>query len=152
YYELLGIPDQADKKQIKSAYYLMAPEFHPDKFFRKKLGSYKHKIEGIFNRITLAHDVLTSKQRRAEYDEYLEQTHRNRTMATLLEQTTRDIAAVAAAVDESAAAIVARSSVMPPSPGRYTADPRPPESIQSRRETLLRKLGSPNLRLAGGTS
>ena len=41
----------AEKKQIKSAYYALAPEFHPDKYFRKRLGSYKRKIEAIFNLI-----------------------------------------------------------------------------------------------------
>src|SRR4029079_14543218 len=63
HYEILGVAEQADKKQIKAAYYALAPAFHPDKYFRKRLGSYKTKIEAIFNRITLAHDVLTSKQR-----------------------------------------------------------------------------------------
>ena len=141
FYELLGVPDGADKKQVKSAYYVIAPEFHPDKFFRKRLGSYKQKIEGIFTRITLAHDVLTNKQRRAEYDEYLEQTHKNRTMAALLERTSRDIAVLAAAVDETAAAVATAppTPAAQPSPGRYV-DTRPPESLQSRRETLARKL------------
>src|SRR5262249_18404243 len=30
HYELLGVSPDADKKQLKSAYYLAAPEFHPD--------------------------------------------------------------------------------------------------------------------------
>lgn len=136
YYELLGIGDQSDKKQIKSAYYVIAPEVHPDRFFRKRLGSYKAKIEALFTRMTLAHDVLTNKQRRAEYDEYLAQTQKNRTMAALLEQTSRDIAAVESAVDESAAATASLDA----SPGRYV-DTRSAESVQSRRETLARKLG-----------
>lgn len=104
YYELIGVGEHDEKKQIKSAYYALAPEFHPDKYFRKRLGSYKAKIEAIFARLTIAHDVLTAKARRAEYDEYLEQLHRNRAMAALLEQTARDVAQVNAAVDESAAA------------------------------------------------
>lgn len=139
YYELLGVADDAEKKQVKSAYYLIAPEFHPDKFFRKRLGSYKHKIETLFTRITLAHDVLTNKQRRSEYDDYLEQTHKNRTMTALLERTNRDIAVLAAAVDESAAATATTPEAPSPSPGRYL-DTRPPETAQSRRETLARKL------------
>ena len=143
YYELLNIPEQADKKQIKSAYYLAAPEFHPDKFFRKNLGSYKSKIEAIFARLTLAHDVLTSKQRRAEYDEYLEQTHRNRTMSALIEEAPRIIASVSSAVDDSAALMVATTEGFSPTmPGRYASEPRAPESLQSRRDTLARKLGS----------
>jgi len=80
YYEVLGVGEQDDKKKIKAAYYALAPEFHPDRFFRKQIGPYKAKIEAIFARFTLAHDVLTTRQRREEYDEYLEQIHRNRSM------------------------------------------------------------------------
>jgi curved DNA-binding protein CbpA len=138
HYELLGVHELVDKKQIKSAYYVVAPEFHPDRFFRKNLGSYKHKIEAIFSRLTLAHDVLTHKQKRVEYDEYLEQTHKNRTMSALLEQTSRDIAAVESAVEEKAQAMVASSPSVPPSPGRYDAPQ--PEDVQARRETFARKL------------
>ena len=154
YYELLGVAEQADKKQIKSAYYALAPEFHPDKFFRKQLGSYKQKIEAVFARATLAHDVLTSKQRRAEYDEYLAQTSRNRTMAALLEQAPRDIASVVAAVEESAATVAAAhvdysqqrvipSVPSPAAPGRNASEPRPPAAALARRDTLARKLGRP---------
>ncbi|WP_235879660.1 J domain-containing protein [Polyangium aurulentum] len=100
HYELLGVLADADKKQIKAAYYALAPEYHPDKYFRKRLGTYKQKIEAIFTRLTLAHDVLTSKQRRAEYDAYLEQTRRNRTMAALLEHDPSDVSAVVAASEE----------------------------------------------------
>ncbi|MDI3283934.1 DnaJ domain-containing protein [Polyangium sp. 15x6] len=112
HYELLGVSIDADKKQIKSAYWVLAPEFHPDKYFRKKLGTYKQRIEAIFDRLTLAHDVLTSKQRRAEYDAYLEQTRRNRTMAALLEHDPMDIPAVVAAAED------VPGSGPPTSPGR----------------------------------
>lgn len=73
FYELLGVHQLVDKKQIKAAYYQLAPEYHPDKFFRRNLGSFRPKIEAIFAKLTLAHDTLSSKQRRQEYDEYLAQ-------------------------------------------------------------------------------
>ncbi|WP_437319872.1 DnaJ domain-containing protein [Sorangium sp. So ce385] len=127
HYALLGVADQADKKQIKSAYYQLAPEFHPDTYFRKQLGSYKQKIEAIFTRITLAHDTLTSKQRRAEYDAYLEQTHKNRAMAALIEQTPRDIATITTAVDASVRAAFADPRDLVGSPGRYSSERTPAE-------------------------
>ncbi|MGH7282393.1 MAG: J domain-containing protein [Polyangiaceae bacterium] len=71
HYELLGVPPDADKKRIKRAYYELAAHVHTDRFFRKNLGSYKAKMEAIFARVTLAHDVLTSKEKRPEYDSYL---------------------------------------------------------------------------------
>jgi tetratricopeptide (TPR) repeat protein len=160
YYQVLGVEAQAEKKRIKSAYYALAPEFHPDKFFRKNLGSYKAKIEAVFNRFTIAHDVLTAKDRRAEYDEYLVQTQKNRVMAAIIEQTPRDVARVQAAVDVAAGAPVTDHAS---SPGRYASEPAPlppaPEpsvvsarpvaepppvssedAAKSRRATLARKL------------
>lgn len=159
YYQVLDVEAQADKKRIKSAYYALAPEFHPDRFFRKNLGSYKAKIEAVFNRVTIAHDVLTAKDRRAEYDEYLAQTQKNRVMAAIIEQTPRDVARIQAAVDVAAATPVAGHAS---SPGRYASAPAPlspapeppaasarasvepapssDEAAKSRRETLARKL------------
>ncbi|GAC1352320.1 MAG: hypothetical protein NVSMB1_14030 [Polyangiales bacterium] len=79
YYTLLGIGRTAERKPIKSAYYALAATFHTDRYFGKNLGVFKQKMEHVFGRITLAHDTLTNKQRRAEYDEYL--TERDRTQA-----------------------------------------------------------------------
>jgi hypothetical protein len=78
HYELLGVERTAERKQIKSAYYELAPELHTDKYFGKRLGSYKAKIETIFSRITMAHDVLTHRDRRAEYDRQLEAQEKDR--------------------------------------------------------------------------
>jgi tetratricopeptide (TPR) repeat protein len=135
HYEMLELPSDADKKRVKSAYYSIAPEFHPDKYFRKRLGPYKPKIEAIFARFTLAHDVLTSKQRRAEYDTYLEQLRRNRTMAALLEHDPADVPAVVAAADEEAP---------PTARGKSTneADMSGPESARNRRVQAAKPLGS----------
>lgn len=134
HYEMLELPVDADKKRVKSAYYSIAPEFHPDKYFRKRLGPYKAKIEAIFARLTLAHDVLTSKQRRAEYDAYLEQLRRNRTMAALLEHDPADVPAVVAAADED--------PLNPPPTARGKStndnDGQGPESARSRRPQIMK--------------
>lgn len=145
HYELLELPPDADKKRVKSAYYSIAPEFHPDKYFRKRLGPYKAKIEAIFARLTLAHDVLTSKQRRAEYDSYLEQLRRNRTMAALLEHDPADVPAVVAAADDE-----------PPPTARGRAlidklvdvDNAGPESARNRRPSVTKPV-SVTVRRAG---
>lgn len=71
YYALLGVPRNADKRAIKRAYYELAPSFHPDRYFRKDLGSFKAKMEAIFGRLTLAHDTLTRPEERAAYDAQL---------------------------------------------------------------------------------
>ncbi|HSQ66079.1 MAG TPA: DnaJ domain-containing protein [Polyangiaceae bacterium] len=71
HYELLGVDRAADKKAIKRAYYERAGLYHPDRFFRKRLGSFKPKMEAVFSRVTEAHDTLVDKDKRAEYDVYL---------------------------------------------------------------------------------
>ena len=70
-YGVLGVERTADKKTIKRAYYELASIHHPDRFFRKRLGSFKQKMEAVFSRVTEAHDTLTDKTKRAEYDTYL---------------------------------------------------------------------------------
>jgi curved DNA-binding protein CbpA/Tfp pilus assembly protein PilF len=72
HYDLLGVSATAEKKQIKASYFQLAQEFHPDRYFRKRVGNFKTKLEVLFKRITDAHDVLTRKATRAEYDATLE--------------------------------------------------------------------------------
>jgi curved DNA-binding protein CbpA len=71
HYALLGVPRSADKKAIKRAYFEMATIYHPDRFFRKNVGTFKPMMEAIFAAMTQAQDVLGSKAGRAEYDAYL---------------------------------------------------------------------------------
>jgi curved DNA-binding protein CbpA len=78
HYEVLGVDRASDRKAIKRAYYDLAAKYHPDRYFRKNLGSYKVRLEAIFNRVTLAHDTLSDRERRAEYDGYLEERRRAR--------------------------------------------------------------------------
>lgn len=67
-YDLLGVAHDADKKEIKRAYNALVLDFHPDRFFRKRLGSFKPKMEAIVARMTEAVEILSSPERRAEYD------------------------------------------------------------------------------------
>ncbi len=83
HYELLGVPPDADKRSIKKAYYSLAPEVHPDRFYGKELGSFKPKMEAIFGRITIAHDTLVRTERRQTYDELLAGLHGERRGAPL---------------------------------------------------------------------
>jgi curved DNA-binding protein CbpA len=143
HYALLHVERTADRKVVKRAYYDLAAKFHPDKYFRKKLGSFKARMEAVFGRLTLAHDTLTDKTRRSEYDAYLEEQRRSRGIEELLadalaeakraeerierearEQATRDAAARAG---NAAAANVASA-------------PSPKVEDAARREALARRL------------
>lgn len=68
HYELLGVARDADKKTIKRAYFRLAATLHPDRYFGKDLGSFKSKMERLFRRISEAHEVLLSAEKRAQYD------------------------------------------------------------------------------------
>jgi curved DNA-binding protein CbpA len=68
HYALLTVERGAEKAAIKRAYFALAAEFHPDRHFGKDLGKAGAALQGIFTRLTEAHDTLVSRVRRAEYD------------------------------------------------------------------------------------
>jgi molecular chaperone DnaJ len=61
YYEILGVPRDADTKAIKSAFRKLAMKFHPDR--NKEPGA-----EEKFKQIAEAYAVLSDPKKRAEYD------------------------------------------------------------------------------------
>jgi len=160
HYELLGIGAGADKKTVKSAYFELVNHFHPDRYFGKKLGSFKPKLERLFAQVTEAHDVLTRPSAREDYDRYLATVRRTEA----LDRTLMDRGGHAREVERLQREIVeqvqleekARHSYPPPAAGPSTPTPEPaakgpatPQNYPStrssdsdaRRRALARKLG-----------
>ena len=52
--EVLGVSATATVDEAKAAYFALAQRFHPDQFFRKRLGSFQAKVERIFTQLTRA--------------------------------------------------------------------------------------------------
>jgi curved DNA-binding protein CbpA len=132
HYELLEIQPTADKKAIKEAYFSIVNLFHPDRYFNKNVGSFKLKLEKIFQRLTEAHDVLSRKATRDEYDAYLASQTRSRSLEHMMTQE-REAAAELERVrrrieDEARASERARHT------------PQPLDD-ETRRRALARKLG-----------
>lgn len=171
HYGVLSVEPTADKKAIKKAYYALAPDFHPDRFFRKNLGAFKPKMEAIFGRLTLAHDTLTQKDKRAEYDAYLGTTRQNRTMEEALAQATAPITratsiprppmapAATSATPSTAPPPIAPSTPPPvrigsvPAPAPSASQPPPSaDAERARREALARKLGLGGRSIPAATS
>ncbi len=59
YHELLGVPVGADAKVVKRAYFKLSKEFHPDRYFRRQIGPYAHRLDRIFKKVLEAHEILS---------------------------------------------------------------------------------------------
>ncbi len=64
-HELLGVAPGADRKALRAAYHRLLGEFHSDRFFRKKLGSYRAKMDAIMARVTAAYEGLHARTERS---------------------------------------------------------------------------------------
>ncbi len=62
YYDILGVPENATKEQIKISYRKLSLKFHPDK------NNGEHFFETMFKNINEAHEVLSNDIKRADYD------------------------------------------------------------------------------------
>lgn len=67
HFELLGVDPDASADDARRAYHELSRKYHPDRFFKKNLGSFRARVEKIFKRITEAHATLADPQKRAAY-------------------------------------------------------------------------------------
>jgi curved DNA-binding protein len=65
YYEVLGVPRDADEKAIKAAFRKLARKYHPDVNPENKSAA-----EQKFKEINEAYEVLSDKDKRAKYDRF----------------------------------------------------------------------------------
>jgi len=61
YYKILGVPKNSSQEEIKKAYYKLAHLYHPDK---------KGGDEAKFKEINEAYQILSNKEKRAQYDKF----------------------------------------------------------------------------------
>lgn len=64
YYEILGVPRDADEQGLKSSYRKLALQFHPDR------NPGNHEAEEKFKEAAEAYGVLSDAQKRAAYDRF----------------------------------------------------------------------------------
>jgi len=68
YFELLDVPRDADAKQIKRAYFSLSKVYHPDRYFRARLGDYSVRLKRIFRKLVEAYELLSDPATRAEIE------------------------------------------------------------------------------------
>lgn len=68
YYELLGIPADADGGSIRRAYLEKSKRFHPDAYYRKDLGAFAALLSKWFQKLSAAYQVLSDEESRGAYD------------------------------------------------------------------------------------
>jgi curved DNA-binding protein CbpA len=74
HYELLGVATDAERSEIRKAYFALSKTFHPDSYYGKRLGSFKAHMEVIFRKVTDAYEVVGRQQKREAYDRYLKRS------------------------------------------------------------------------------
>lgn len=73
YHQILGVPRTADVKAVKRAYFELSKEFHPDRYFRRKIGAFAARLEHVFGRIAEAYELLSDPATRAEVERSLDE-------------------------------------------------------------------------------
>jgi hypothetical protein len=60
---LLGVPNGADKKILKRAYFKLSKEVHPDRFYGRQLGTFADRLSVVFEAVSRAYARLTSSEK-----------------------------------------------------------------------------------------
>ncbi len=67
HFTLLGVPPGAAPAVAKAAFFALSLKFHPDRHFRKNLGSFRPVLEKVFKALSKAHQTVTHPEKRETY-------------------------------------------------------------------------------------
>ena len=67
YFRVLDVNDNPTEHEVRVAYYRMAKEYHPDRFFGKASPDVKAKVEEIFRQAAKAYDILNTQEKILQY-------------------------------------------------------------------------------------
>lgn len=68
HYEVLGVSQAATAQQLKRYYFRLAKAYHPDRHFDPAMADLKPTLEALFSHIHNAYEILSSPEKRKEYD------------------------------------------------------------------------------------
>jgi curved DNA-binding protein CbpA len=72
YHEILGVGKGSDERQIKRAYFRLSKQYHPDRYFRRRIGDHAARLDRIFKHIALAYELLSDPATRTELERGME--------------------------------------------------------------------------------
>ena len=145
HYELLGVAVDADRAEIRKAYFALSKTFHPDAYYGKHLGSFKSKMEVVFRNVTDAYEAVGRPKKREAYDRYLKHSltvsATEKQMGRVEERAQAMAKALTKApIAERQAQPVVATVPSKPSPSVVPGTPEY-DRMQRKRELLQRKLG-----------
>jgi hypothetical protein len=65
-FRLLEVGHDVDRRALRRAYFRLSKEFHPDRYFGRQLGSWRHRLQQVFAALTAAFEELSDETRRAD--------------------------------------------------------------------------------------
>jgi hypothetical protein len=68
HHEILGVERASDPREIKRAYFQLSKRFHPDRYFRRRIGDYAQRLDRIFRHVALAYELLSDPATRDELE------------------------------------------------------------------------------------
>lgn len=71
-FEVLGVGPYADAKEVRKAYFARSKQFHPDRFYRRRLGPYQEMLQEIFKQVRAAQRFLSDDGQREAYRQMVE--------------------------------------------------------------------------------
>jgi DnaJ-class molecular chaperone len=80
YYDLLGVPSGSDQTAVRTAFYRLAADLHPDRYHTLADRALKEQLEIIYARVCEGYRVLTTPDKRAAYERALNQGKRRLTV------------------------------------------------------------------------
>ena len=127
FFELLGVPIDANEKRIRRAYFRRSKEYHPDRYYTKNVGYYKDRLNDIFTQINSAYEFLLDESQREAYRSTLEQHRQNQELQQQLARRSQDEL-------EELEALKAKQEDIPPGKGSSTSSVKALERAASRSE------------------
>jgi hypothetical protein len=76
HYEVLGLSRDATDEELRDSYYRRATAFTPEQAQTIMFGPVYEQLEALYERIVEAYEVLSDPEKRAKYDEFLDEKMR----------------------------------------------------------------------------